>query len=64
MLIIIMSNNNDGSSDKIEIFLSDDEKIKSVGELLTNNSSRDILQLLFEEELSANEISQKIDMHY
>ncbi len=62
MRIIIMSNNNKKSSDKIEIFLSDDEKIKSVGELLTNNSSREILQLLFEEELSANEISQKINI--
>jgi len=57
-----MSNNNEGSSDKIEIFLSDDEKIKTVGELLTNNSSREILQLLFEEELSANEISLKTDI--
>ena len=57
-----MSNNNKNSSDKIEIVLSDDEKIKSVGELLTNDSSREIIQLLFEEELSANEISQKADI--
>ena len=57
-----MSDNNENSSDKIEIFLSDDEKIKSVAESLTNNSSRVILQLLFEEELSANEISLKTDI--
>jgi len=49
-------------SDKIEIFLSDDQKIKSVGELLTNSSSRTILQLLFEEELTANEISQRSEI--
>ncbi len=52
-----MSDNTD--SDKIEIFLSDDQKIKVVGELLTNNSSRTILQLLFEGELTASEISLK-----
>ena len=57
-----MSNNSEDSSDKIEIFLSDDEKIKTVGELLTNNSSRTILQLLFDEELSANEISLKTNI--
>lgn len=45
-------------SEKIEIFLSDDEKIKTVGELLTNNSSRTILQLLFDEELTANQIAR------
>ena len=50
--------NSDDSPDKIEIFLSDDEKIKSIGEILTNNSSRAILQLLFEEELTANRIAQ------
>jgi len=32
---------------------TDDEKIKSFGELLTNDSSRTILQLLFNEELTA-----------
>jgi len=49
-------------SDKIEIFLSDDQKIKSVGELLANSSSRTILQLLFEEELTANEIAQRSEI--
>ncbi|MGI0040355.1 MAG: ArsR/SmtB family transcription factor [Nitrosopumilaceae archaeon] len=44
---------------KIEIFSTDHEKIKLFGELLTNDSSRKMLQILFEEELTANEISQK-----
>ena len=39
-----------------------DEKIKSFGELFTNNSSREILQLLFNEELTATQIAQKTDI--
>ena len=38
------------------------KKIKSFGELLTNDSSREILQLLFNEELSATQIAQKTDV--
>ncbi len=57
-----MSSNNEDSSDKIEIFLSDDEKIKSIGELLTINSSITILQLLYDEELSANEIAVRTNI--
>jgi len=52
-------NNSTDMTEKIEIFSTDDEKIKSFGELLTNDSSRSILQLLFKEEMTANEIAQK-----
>ncbi len=52
----------DKPKDAIEIFSTDDEKIKAVGELLTNDSSRAILQLLFKEELTATQISQKTDI--
>ena len=45
--------------DEIKILSTDDEKIQQFGELLTNQSSRKILQLLFHEELSATEIGQK-----
>jgi len=45
--------------DEIKILSTDDEKIQKFGELLTNESSRQILQLLFHEELSATEIGQK-----
>ena len=58
-----MSNDDtDELTEKIKILATDDEKIKSFGELLTNNSSREILQLLFNEELTANQIAQKTDI--
>lgn len=46
-------------TEKIEIISTEDEKIKSVGELLSSDSSRAILKLLFDEALSANQIAQK-----
>ena len=51
--------NKDEITEKIKIMATDDEKIKSFGELLTNDSSRTILQLLFNEELTALQISEK-----
>lgn len=53
---------DDGLIEKIKILATDDEKIKSFGELFTNDSSREILQLLFNEELTANQIAQKTDI--
>ncbi len=46
-------------TENIKILATDDEKIKSFGEIFTNNSSREILQLLFNEELTATQIAQK-----
>ncbi len=43
----------------IKILATDDEKIKLFGEIFTNDSSREILQLLFNEELTATQIAQK-----
>jgi DNA-binding transcriptional ArsR family regulator len=55
-----MSEENDNEiTEKIKIIATDDDKIKSFGELLTNDSSRAILQLLFNEELTALQISEK-----
>ena len=51
--------NQDEITEKIKIMATDDEKIKSFGELLTNDSSRAILQMLFNEELTALQISEK-----
>ena len=51
--------NNDELVEKIKILATDDEKIKSFGELFTNDSSREILQLLFNNELTANQIAQQ-----
>ena len=55
-------NPNDELTEKIKILATDDEKIKSFGELFTNDSSREILQLLFNEELTANQIAQKTEI--
>src|SRR5438552_5595645 len=48
-----------GLAEKVEIISTDDDKIKSVGELLSSDSSRNILKLLFEQVLTANQIAQK-----
>ncbi len=51
--------NTIGLAEKVEIISTDDSKIKSVGELLSSDSSRNILKLLFDQVLTANQISQK-----
>ena len=53
---------SDDFTEKIKILATDDDKIKSFGELFTNDSSREILQLLFNEELSATQIAQKTNI--
>ncbi len=53
---------SDDITEKIKILATDDEKIKSFGELFSNDSSRKILQLLFNEELAATQIAQKTDI--
>lgn len=52
----------DDVSDKIKVFSSDDEKLKILGELLSNKSSRDIIKLLTDKEMYTNEIANKLDM--
>ena len=54
--------NPDELTEKIKILATDDEKVKSFGELFTNDSSREILHLLFNEELTATQISQKTEI--
>jgi DNA-binding transcriptional ArsR family regulator len=51
-----------GINDKIEILSTDDERIKSVGELLSSDSSRAILKLLFNDQMTANQIAQKMEI--
>lgn len=51
-----------GINDKIEILSTDDDRIKAVGELLSSDSSRTILKLLFNEEMTANQIAQKTEI--
>ena len=50
-----------GINDKIEILSTDDDKIKAVGELLSSDSSRAILKLLFNDQMTANQIAQKTE---
>ncbi|QLH07892.1 ArsR family transcriptional regulator [Nitrosopumilus ureiphilus] len=53
---------DDDFTEKIKILATDDKKIKMFGELFTNDSSREILQLLFNEELTATQIAQKTEV--
>jgi len=49
-------------SDKVEILSTEDEKLKAIGEILSSDPSRKILKLLFNQVLTANQISQKIEI--
>ena len=57
-----MSSDESNVSDKVEILSTEDERLKSVGEILSSDSSRKILQLLFNQSFTANQIAQKTDM--
>lgn len=46
----------------IKIFDSDDEKLKNLGELLSNESSRKIIKFLIQKESYTNEIANKLDL--
>ena len=49
-------------SEKIIIYSTEDEKIKSIGKLLSADTAVAILQTLFENTLTANEISKKTEI--
>jgi DNA-binding transcriptional ArsR family regulator len=51
-----------GISDRVEILSTEDQKIKAIGEILSSDSSREILKLLFNDSLTANQISQKTEI--
>lgn len=57
-----MSSDESNVSDKVEILSTEDERLKSIGEILSSDSSRKILQLLFNQSFTANQIAQKTDM--
>ena len=48
--------------DNLNIFSIDDEKLKILAKVISNKSSIEILNLLFHNELTANEIAQKNNM--
>ena len=49
-------------SDRVDIVSTEDERLKTIGEILSSDSSRSILKLLFNQSLTANEIAQKTEM--
>jgi len=51
-----------GINDKIEILSTDDDRIKAVGELLSSDTGRSILKLLFNDQMTANQIAQKTEV--
>jgi DNA-binding transcriptional ArsR family regulator len=51
-----------GISDRVEILSTEDQKIKAIGEILSSDSSREILKILFNDALTANQISQKTEI--
>lgn len=54
---------NHHNGDEIRVLSADDEKIKVVGEVLANESSRDIMRLLSgSNEMTINRISQETDL--
>ena len=59
-----MEKNIDHDEDfhKIKVFSSEDEKLKILGELLSNKSSRDIIRLLIDREMYVNEIAKKLEL--
>lgn len=54
-----MSSENGDSTENVKIFSTEDEKIKAFGELLTNDSSRSIFQILMKDDATAQHLSQK-----
>lgn len=45
--------------EKIEILSTEDDKIKSIGEILSNDSSRAVFKLLLDDTMTANQVAQK-----
>ena len=57
-----LSAKNLENSEKIEIFSTDDGKIKTLVDLFSSDSSRKILNLLFENEMTTSEIANSTGM--
>ena len=57
-----MEDESVGISDRVEILSTEDQKMKAIGEILSSDSSRAILKILFNDSLTANQISQKIEI--
>ena len=55
--MVLNNEDSDNISNEIKIFSNTDEKLKSLGKILNNDSSREIIQMLIKNEMTANEIS-------
>ena len=51
-----------GIDDNLDIFSTDDDKLKILAKIISNKSSIQILNLLFQNEMTANEIALKTNM--
>ena len=50
------------AEDEIKVFDANDQNLKMLGELLANESSRNIIKLLINKQMYTNEIAKKLDM--
>lgn len=57
-----MLDKNSATEDAVNVFSLDDEKLKVLANVISNKSSITILNLLFHNEMTANEIAQKTNM--
>jgi len=57
-----MSNEDSKMVDAVNVFSLDDEEMKILAKVISNKSSISILNLLFDNEMTANEIAQKTNM--
>ncbi len=57
-----MFDNNSDVDDHLNVFSIDDEKMKILAKVISNKSGVAILNLLFHDELTANDISRKTNM--
>lgn len=57
-----MSDENLETVNTVNVFSIDDEKLKILAKIISNNSSIEILNLLFHNEMTANEIAQQTGM--
>ena len=60
--VLPMSNEHSKTVDAVNIFSLDDEKMKILAKVISNKSSIAILNLLFDNEMTANEIAHKTNM--
>ncbi|MEX0862605.1 ArsR/SmtB family transcription factor [Nitrosopumilus sp.] len=54
--------NSDSVSKEFKVFSNNDEKLKFLGKILNNDSSREIFQILIEKEMTANEIATQMQL--